>query len=137
MRASLASALSNVDRARTSWGADMPAWVGLLASACDAANQRSVADRLGRSGGYVSRVLNRSYAGSYDEAETIVRAAFGNEDVVCPIWGAIPLASCLRNRRRRGVPQNQAQLLFARTCPTCPMNTDRPAPSEPGPQEEV
>ena len=117
--------LSNLDRAIAAWGADMPAWVRLLASACDASNQKLVADRLSKSGGYVSRVINRSYAGSYEEAETIVRAAYGNEDVVCPLWGAIPLSSCIRSRRRKGAPQNQAHLLHARTCPTCPNNTDR------------
>lgn len=116
---------SNADRARAAWGADMPPWIGLLASACDASNQKAVAERLGKSGGYVSRVLNRNYAGSYEEAETIVRAAYGKEDVVCPIWGPIPLASCIRNRRRKGPAQNQSQLAHARTCPSCPNNSDR------------
>jgi hypothetical protein len=116
---------TNLDRARAAWGADMPAWIGLLASACDATNQRAVAERIAKSGGYVSRVINRNYAGSYEEAETIVRAAYGNEDVVCPLWGPIPLSSCIRARRRKAAPQNQAHLAHARTCPTCPNNEDR------------
>ena len=117
--------ITNVERARCAWGPDMPRWIGLLASACDAANQKAVAERIGKSGGYISRVLNRSYNGSYEEAETLVRAAYGAEDVICPIWGAIPLASCIRNRRRKALAQNQAQQLLARTCPRCPNNTDR------------
>lgn len=123
--------LTNVARARVAWGGDaMPPWVRLLASACDRTNQRQVGDTLGKSSGYISRVLSRKYEGSYDEAETIVRAAFGNEDVVCPLWGPIPLASCVRNRRRKEAPQNQSHLLHAATCPTCPNNTDRGAAAE-------
>ncbi|MEA3017332.1 MAG: hypothetical protein QOI38_2054 [Sphingomonadales bacterium] len=116
---------TNLMRAHAAWGADMPPWVRLLASACDASNQKAVADRLGKSGGYISRVLNHNYAGSYEEAETLVRAAYGNEDVVCPLWGAIPLASCIRARRRKSPARNQAHHRHDATCPTCPNNTDR------------
>jgi hypothetical protein len=122
--------VANIDTARTAWGEDMPPYVRLLASACDASNQRKVADRLGRSGGWVSRVINRKYGGSYEEAETIVLAAFGNEGVVCPVFGAIPLASCVRSRRRKAPPQNQSHRWLAATCPTCPNNSDRPAAGE-------
>lgn len=116
---------SNVGRAIAAWGADMPPWVRLLASACDTTNQRQVGDRIGKSSGYISRILSRSYAGSYDEAEKLVRAAYGAEEVLCPLWGPIPLASCMRNRRRTAPPRNQAHHLHAATCPTCPNNTDR------------
>lgn len=116
---------SNLDRAVSRWGPDLPAWVRLLASACDASSQRLVGERLGLSSGTVSRLVNRSYAASYDEPERLVRAAYGGEDVLCPIWGAIPLASCLRNRRRPGPPRNTAHHLHDRHCPTCPNNSDR------------
>ena len=102
----------------------MPAWVRLLASACDADSQRAVAEKLGKSGGYISRLINHSYAGNYEEAETLVRAHYGAEDVVCPIYGAIPLASCLRNRRRKATPRSQAHHQYRAICPTCPNNTD-------------
>ena len=117
--------LTNIERATVSWGADMPRWVRLLASACDATNQRLVADRLGKSGGYVSRIINKNYAGSYQEAEQLVRAAYGDEEVACPIWGAIPLSSCIRSRRRKGPPRNQAHHLHAAVCPTFSSNSDR------------
>lgn len=116
--------ITNLARAAAAWGDDMPAWVRLLASACDAANQRVVGERLGKSNGYISRLINRSYAGSYPEAEKIVRAAYGGEDVVCPLWGPIPLSSCLRARRRKGPPRNQLHLQYAAACPTCPNNSD-------------
>src|SRR3546814_455142 len=122
--------LTNIERASAAWGADMPNWVRLLASACDATNQRQVGERIGKSSGYVSRLLSKTYAGSYHEAETIVRGAFGDEDVICPLWGSIPLSSCIRNRRRKGSPRNSTHHLYAATCPTCPNNSDRPQAKE-------
>ncbi|UIJ46920.1 winged helix-turn-helix domain-containing protein [Sphingomonas cannabina] len=116
---------TNLDKAHAAWGADLPEWVKILAEACDRTNQREVADRLGKSGGYVSRIIRRDYAGSYDEAETLVRARLGAEVVACPLWGEIPLSSCLKLRRRKAPPQNHMHHACARTCPDCPNNTDR------------
>lgn len=125
-----ASLLTNRERAAAAWGIDMPAWVRLLASACDATNQRAAGGRIGRDSSYISRVLRKTYAGSYEEAELLVRAAFGAEDVVCPVWGAIKLETCIRNRRHPGPPRNQMQHLNAANCPLCPNNTDRPDAGE-------
>lgn len=115
---------TNIGRASTAWGPDMPRWVRLLASACDSSNQRSVGERLGKSSGYISRLISNTYAGSLDEAERLVRAAYGNEDVVCPLWGAIPLASCMTARRRKQPPTNQQHRLYRAHCPSCPNNND-------------
>lgn len=115
---------SNIGRACAAWGDDLPRWVRLLASACDVANQRVVAERLGKSGGYVSRIINRAYAGSYAEAEQLVRRFYGSEDVICPIYGAIPEKSCILNRRRKGSPRNHYERQFAQHCPDCTNNPD-------------
>lgn len=115
----------NMDAAIAAWGPDLPRWVHLLATACDATSQAVAADRLGKSSGYVSRLLNNKYPGDLAEAETLVRAAWGDEDVVCPLWGAIPLDSCLTARRRTAPPRNFAHRLHARHCPACPNNRDR------------
>lgn len=117
--------LNNSDRAISAWGVDMPSWVRLLAAACDQTNQRAVGDQLGKSSGYVSRLINRNYAGSYVEAETIVRARFGSEYVDCPVMGEIPLRGCVRNRRREGPARNHLHQLWAKHCPNCVFNTDR------------
>lgn len=116
---------TNIERAEAAWGPEMPRWVRLLASACDVTNQRAVGDRLAKSSGYVSRLVNARYEGSYAEAERLVRAAYGDEEVVCPLWGPIPLANCMRSRRRRASPRNQVHHRHAATCPTCPNNTDQ------------
>lgn len=113
----------NQDRCREAWGAEKPRWITLLAAACDATSQRIVADKLGRSSGYVNRLLYRTYAGSYEEAETLVLAAYAGDRVHCPAWNeTIPLASCVAARRR---PHHGVHQVYARHCPTCPSNFDR------------
>ncbi|GAN14137.1 hypothetical protein I6G65_15995 [Sphingomonas paucimobilis] len=120
---------NNRTKAVAAWGADAPAWVLVLADACDRTSQRGVADQLGKSSGYISRLINHSYAGSYPEAEQLVRATLADEDVVCPAYGQMPLKTCIRNRRREK-PVNWLHVQFARVCPTCPNNTDRPHEQE-------
>lgn len=116
---------SNLDRARAAWGGDLPRWIQLLASACDATSQRAAAERIGKSSPYVSRILRNEYPGDLAEAEKLVRAAWGEEDVVCPLWGqAIPLANCMTARRRDLPARSAIHHLHRRTCPTCPNNTD-------------
>lgn len=121
---------TNMSGALVAWGAEPPRWVILLASACDADNQRVVGDRLGKTASYVSRLINNSYPGDMAEAEQLVRAAYGDEDVICPLWGPIPLESCMRSRRRQGQPRNHAHRLHRTHCPTCPNNADRSADEE-------
>jgi hypothetical protein len=115
---------SNVERAVFAW-ADCPEWVLDLARSCDASSQGAVADRLGKSGGYVSRILNAKYTGSYDEAERQVRAILAGDEVDCPAFGPMPLSTCIRARRRKTPPINTLQRCFAQHCPTCPLNSDR------------
>lgn len=121
---------ANLAKAEAAWGLPLPGYIKLLADACDRTNQRAVADRLGMSGGYVSRVLNQRYAGSYEEAEKLIRATFGDERVNCPAFGQMSLKTCIRNRRRKHGSQNFMHLRFDATCPTCPNNTDRPHDEE-------
>lgn len=121
---------TNVGRAIAGWGSNMPEWVRLLASACDRLGQREVARQLGKSHPYVNRVVRKVYAGDYGEAETLVRAKFSADRVPCPLFGEIPLASCVKLRRRKATPQNHMHHACARTCPDCPNNTDRPTEEE-------
>ena len=121
----MAQKLTNVERAREAWGKATPEWIVLLASHCDASNQTAVAKQLAKSGPYISRILSKTYAGSYDEAERLVRSRLGTEEVPCPLWGNIPLESCMNLRRQKGRPSNSHQRLHASTCPDCPFNTDR------------
>jgi hypothetical protein len=122
-----------VDRQRlaAAWGDKPPRYIQILADACDRDSQRKVADRLGKSSGYISRVLYNNYAGSMAEAEKQILAAYTGDRVECLIWpDPIPRASCLRNRRRAGPPRNQFHITYDRVCPTCPMNEDRMGDAE-------
>lgn len=120
---------TNVARATAAWGKDMPRWVRLLAGACDASSQRIVAERIEASGfrcssATISRLINRKYPASYQEYEQAVLAVYSGDGVECPIFGPIPLSSCIRNRRRKAPPINYAHHQYAANCPTCRNNTD-------------
>ena len=119
---------TNLAKAEAAWGLPLPERVKLLAVTCDKIGMRTVAARLDKSAGYVSRVVNQKYAGSYVEAEKLVRAAFGAERVLCPLFGSMALETCIRNRRRHlsYPPKNWLHLRYDDTCPDCPNNTDRP-----------
>ncbi|WJY18694.1 hypothetical protein QQS45_00115 [Alteriqipengyuania flavescens] len=120
------ASLTNLAKAQDAWGAAMPEWVAIMAKACDASNQREVARQLEKSGGYVSRIINCSYGGSYDEARQLVMGRLGDGTVRCPVWGDdIRLTACIAYRRAKTPPGNHAERLYARACPTCPNNTDR------------
>lgn len=124
---------TNMARSLGAWGDDAPRWVILLATACDRASQRAVADRIADAGfacssGTISKLINRKYPASYAEPERAVLAVYGGDDVICPLYGAIPLASCIRARRRKAPPQNYAHHQYAAACPECPNNTDGAEP---------
>jgi hypothetical protein len=115
-------------RPKAHGGAELPDWIAELAARCDATSQRSVAVQIGVSSPFISKLINRTYEAGYDEAEVTVRAAIMNENVECPIViMPMPLASCLRNRRREAPPINLMHRQFASACPTCPLNPDRKA----------
>ena len=117
--------LTNRDKALAAWGAEAPAWVLLLADECDRSGQRIAGNRIGYNSAVVSRIVNAKYPGDLAEVETLVRAALGAEQVMCPVFGVTPLKRCITNRRRTR-PANWAQVQLARACPDCPNNTDRP-----------
>ena len=122
---------TNLDKARAVWGVEPPRWIRLLADACDQSSQTIVAARLAKSSTWVSRIVNRSYAGSYSEAAEQVLARLGAETVPCPIWAAvspIPLISCIRFRRKPLHSGPEAE--WAKLCLTCPHNADL-APTTP------
>lgn len=121
---------TNLAKALSAWGTPLPEWVRLLAVACDRSNQRAVADRLGKSSPYISKIIRRVYPGDYGEAETLVRAAYSTERVMCPVAGSIALKTCIRFRRRAHTAQNFMHLQLDAACPSCPNNTDEPQEEE-------
>ena len=114
----------NMTIARTGWGRTVPRWVQVLAAACDASSQKRVADMLGISNAYVSRVVSNTYGADTAKIEQLVLANLTSDRVPCPFWGsAIPLSSCVRARRRQA-PQGEVFMSLKRACERCPHNTD-------------
>jgi hypothetical protein len=116
--------VSNISKASDAWGPDMPRWISLLADAADRLGQKAAGAAIGRSGGFVSRVLRNDYPGNLGRSEALTVARFGSASVDCPEFGDIPHESCRSNRRRKGPPANFLQRRFADACPTCPHNPD-------------
>lgn len=118
--------LTNLQRATIAWGDDMPDYIKLLAREADRLGQRGVGEKIDRSNATISKLINRCYTGgSYEECAVIINAAFGSNKVDCPLFGDIPIASCVRNRRRKGHAINALQRQFAAACPSCPLNPDK------------
>ena len=83
--------LTNLERAAAAWNGVPPAWVRALAQACDASNQRAVAEVCGfPSHPEVGRIVRREHTGSYAEAEARVRAALKVPDQAAAIASPAP-----------------------------------------------
>lgn len=110
--------------AQASWGADLPDWVAALARECEAASQNRVAARMDRSATIISRVLRRSYAGSYEAVEQVFRGVFMAAVVECPQLGTIPSNDCAdwRRKARHFASVNSLRVDMYRACNGCPRN---------------
>ena len=118
------SEMTNMIKAEEAWGDALPNWVKLLAAAADQLGQKAAGTAIGRSGGFVSRVIRNDYPGNLDISAQLIEARFGSASVPCPEYGDIPHDSCRRNRRRKGPATNFLQRRFAESCPRCPLNPD-------------
>lgn len=115
----------NLDKAVAAWGLEPPRYIVLLAQQCDASSQRRVGEKTGLSSPYISKLINRSYEASYDEAEKIILSVFSGDTVTCPIFGAdISLKTCIRQRRYDGTATNLLHRQWRAHCPNCPNNLD-------------
>lgn len=119
---------TNMAKALTGWGDPVPAWVRMLALACDRTNQRHVGDQIGLNSATVSKIIRNVYPGDLAECAEKVMTRLGQAEVDCPAMGTMPLASCRRYRQRQGAPVNHLQRLFAAHCPTCCHNPERILP---------
>ena len=117
--------VSNLDRARASWGADLPDWVEILARECDATSQSHVSKRLDRSSAFVSLVLSNQYPRNLQVVEERVRGIYMQETVPCPLFGDLAVHKCQDNRTRVAKGDASPTLIqLRRHCPRCPRNPD-------------
>jgi hypothetical protein len=103
-------------RAALAWGDRMPAWIEVLADACDQSSQAKVATRLAVSAALVSLVLNARYGGDLAGIEQRVRGAFMGVSAACPVLGEIPIDECLGHQARTYSPTNHQRIAVYRAC---------------------
>lgn len=111
-----------VEKARISWGDDLPDWVKGLAEACATTSQSEVAKRMNRSASLISAVLSRKYKGSFEAVEDVYRGVFETATVTCPALGTIPANVCRdwQLKGRRFVNVNNIRVRMYRACNSCP-----------------
>ncbi len=74
--------------------------MALLRKAVAEGGQAAVARRLGYSPSAVNQALKGTYAGSLENMMQRVAEEYGNETVICPVMGEIPLSRCAEERRK-------------------------------------
>lgn len=108
-------------RAIEKWGSPPPDWIVALAGALDSGlSQPTAGAKIGVSGGAISAVLSRSYAGRMDRVEARVRGALMQATVVCPVEGAIPKNRCADNQVLKPSAASPARARFPHACKGCP-----------------
>jgi hypothetical protein len=115
----------NHAEARTHWGKKLPEWIFLLAEACNRTSQKAVGKTMHYSGGTISRVLRKTYAGDMAEVKKRVMAFLGDARFACPVMKCTIAADQCFNYRR-GIEMLAFAGHFRIACPKCPNNADRP-----------
>jgi len=120
---------SSVTKAHASWGDEVPAWLAVMASACDETSQNQVARTLGVSAAQVSNVLGKRYGvdghpGDLKAIEAAVRAHFMAERVDCPELGNIPGAECQdwQVKSKTFANVNRQRVVMYGACRKCPLS---------------
>ena len=110
-----------IAKARAAWGAEVPAEVLALATACRARSQRSVAQQLGYSDATISYVLANKYQnGDVPKVFAKIRGAFMGETVMCPILDEIGRDRCLSEQAQPFAATNSTRARLFHACKTCP-----------------
>lgn len=108
-------------RAQIAWGDDAPAWVMVLAAACDDASQNIVAKQLGYSAARISQILNRRNMAGSGVVERAVRGAFMGDTVACPaLHQELPSNECVTWQRRPYDGSNHQTVRMFLACRYCP-----------------
>ncbi|WP_126456702.1 transcriptional regulator [Sulfuriflexus mobilis] len=105
-----------VERAKDSWGDEVPYWVAIMAEQCDHSSQKRVADKIGYSPAVVSNVLANKYSGDLGAVEQSVNGALLMATVNCPVVGTLKAHHCLENQRRNFSLSNPQRVRLYKAC---------------------
>jgi len=113
---------TTIDRAHAAWGADIPAWIVVLAEVCEHRTQVSVADEIRYSSSVVGRVLSHKYRGDYSAVAMAVQGGFMGASVECPILGTLLTHRCLEEQNKPYMATNPQQVRLFSACRNCKHN---------------
>lgn len=115
------AAVDHVAKAHTAWGENVPAWIVILAEACNRSSQSAVAKDLGYSGSAISLVIGNNYNGDLVRIEQMVRGALMAETVRCPILGELERNVCEAWQRKPFATTSSHRIRMHQACRSgCP-----------------
>lgn len=113
--------MTALEKAQLAWGAGLPDWVMVLASACDTTTQSEVTSRVPYSAATLSYVIANKYKGDLGKVEQAVRGALMGKTVLCPLVGELATDTCLGHQRAKWAPHNPQRIAFWKACRSgCP-----------------
>ena len=112
----MSAPVTALDKAKLAWGDKMPDWVEVLAKACDAENQKGVANRLGKSGALISQTLANKYGGDMEAVEQLVRGMLMAQTVDCPVVGELATDQCQTHQNAKYSGHNPQSVSFYKAC---------------------
>ncbi len=115
--------MSKIETAKKHWGDELPDWVEVLATECDASSQNKVAAKINKSAAAISQVLSKTYPGTVDNIETAVRRLLMNSEHECPMFGIILERECETNQTRPFcISGNPIKNRLYKACQRCKFN---------------
>jgi len=96
-------------------------WLEELAEQCLRTSQKKVADKLQVSTALINQVLKEKYPGDLTRIEQLVKGAFMQYSVTCPVLGEIEKHKCLFHQARDFAATNPQRVMLHKACRSgCP-----------------
>lgn len=96
-------------------------WLDVLAEQCLFTSQKKVSDKLQVSTALISQVLKGKYPGDLTRIEQLVKGAFMQYSVDCPVLGEIEKHKCLFHQAREFAATNPQRVMLHKACRSgCP-----------------
>ena len=112
---------SYLAKAKRDW-VSPPDWILALIGFIEQHGVAKASRRIDYAPSVISQLINNTYEGNLSRIEDNVRAECTKAEVECPRFGPIPLASCLRNQRRKPPLRGQDYITHQVChggCPNC------------------
>jgi len=111
----VSTSASAIEKARASWGPNMPDWIRALAEACDETGLRKIAARLEVSPAMVSLAINRKRQ-DLSFIKYPVEKRLMITMVACPVRGVMGRDECLREQAKPFSSVNPRRVQLFKAC---------------------